>query len=134
MFAPRTPNADRQYTGNGMPYFVPACALRIIGMSTMALPKKIVSTASYQFIPSEISEEASMYVGMHADLEIHNAAMSSRPPLRSCTRVGAISSFQYGEWEMSSVTSWMPLVTRTPSIWEAVELMGQGSNSVISLY
>src|SRR5580700_617309 len=105
MFAPRTPNDARQYTGKGMPYFVPAWALRIMGSSTMALPKKIVSTASYQFMPSEMSEEASMYVGMHADIEIHSAAMSIIPHLRSLTRVGAMSSFQYGECEMSSVTS-----------------------------
>ena len=52
-----------------------------------------------------MSDEASMYVGMHADIEIHNAAMSFNPHLRSLTVVGAISAFQYGECEMSSVTS-----------------------------
>ena len=31
MFAPRTPNEARTRTGNGMPYFVPACALSSIG-------------------------------------------------------------------------------------------------------
>src|ERR1017187_5755796 len=98
-----------------MPYFVPAWAVGMIGVSTEALPRKIVSPAWYQFMPSEMSDEASMYVGMHADIEIHNAAMSFKPHLRSLTVVGAISSFQYGECEMSSVTSWMPLVTRTPS-------------------
>jgi hypothetical protein len=31
-----------------------------MGMRTMALPRKIVRTASHQFIPPAISEEASM--------------------------------------------------------------------------
>ena len=30
-FAPRTPKLARQSTGNGMPYFVPACAFRTSG-------------------------------------------------------------------------------------------------------
>ena len=60
MLAPRVPKAARQYTGNGMPYFVPACALRIIGTSTITLPRKMVSTACHQFIPPPISEDASM--------------------------------------------------------------------------
>ena len=46
-----------------------------------------------------------MYVGMHADIEIHSAAMSFSPHLRSLRRVGAMSSFQYGECEISRVTS-----------------------------
>src|SRR5437879_905339 len=44
-FATRTPNAARQYTGKGMPYLVPAWAFRVIGTSTMRLPRKIVITA-----------------------------------------------------------------------------------------
>ncbi len=32
MFAPLVPNAARQRTGKDTPYFVPACALRIIGI------------------------------------------------------------------------------------------------------
>ena len=43
-----------------MPYFVPAWALRIIGTRTIVLPRKIVRTACHQFIPSAISDEASM--------------------------------------------------------------------------
>src|SRR5271170_5735299 len=97
IFAPNVPKDARQYTGNGMPYFVPACALRTIGMSTMTLPRKIVSTACHQFMPPAMSDEASMYVGIHADMEIHSAAMSFVPHLRSPIRVGARSSFQYGE-------------------------------------
>src|SRR5471032_1590300 len=101
MFAPSVPNDARQYTGNGMPYLVPAWALRIMGMSTMTLPRKIVSTACHQFIPPEMSDEASMYVGMHADIEIHSAAMSFVAHLRSRMRVGARSAFQYGECDRS---------------------------------
>jgi hypothetical protein len=74
-----------------MPYLVPACALRTIGISTITLPRKIVSTACHQFIPPSISAEASMYVGMHADIEIQSAAMSFMPHLRSAADVGAMS-------------------------------------------
>src|SRR5437868_5207984 len=75
-FAPSKPNDDRQYTGNGMPYFVPAWALRIIGARTTRLPRKMVSTACHQFMPSSIIPEASMYVGTQAAMEIHRTAMS----------------------------------------------------------
>src|SRR6188474_1815770 len=37
-FAPAVPNDARATTGNGMPYFVPACALSRIGTSTITLP------------------------------------------------------------------------------------------------
>ena len=43
-----------------MPYFVPAWAFMIIGTSTIVLPRKIVTTACHQFIPSAISDEAIM--------------------------------------------------------------------------
>src|SRR6478609_2082710 len=92
MFAPSVPNAARQYTGNGMPYFVPAWALRIIGTSTIRLPRKIVSTACHQFMPPPMSDEASMYVGMQADIEIHKAAKLSAPHLRALAGTGARSS------------------------------------------
>src|SRR4051812_29400059 len=83
MLAPAVPNEARQNTGNGMPYLVPACAFRIIGTTTIALPKKIVSTACHQFIPPPISDDASMYVGMQADIETQSAAMlPSRHVLR----------------------------------------------------
>src|SRR5678816_1541121 len=87
-FAPRMPNEGRQYTGNGIPYLVPACALSTMGKRTIQLPRKMVSTACHQFIPSAMSDEASMYVGTHADIEIHSAAMSFSPHLRSRKRVG----------------------------------------------
>ena len=59
-FAPVVPKLARQKTGKGMPYFVPAWALRIIGARTMRLPRKIVPTACDQFMPPPMSEEASM--------------------------------------------------------------------------
>ena len=43
-----------------MPYLVPACAFKTIGIRTIVLPRKIVRTACHQFIPSSISDEASM--------------------------------------------------------------------------
>ena len=58
--APFQPNAARANTGNGIPYRVPACALRTIGRSTMALPRRIVTRLCHQFIPASIMLEASM--------------------------------------------------------------------------
>ena len=57
----------------------------------MRLPRKIVATACHQFMPPSISPEASMYVGMHADMLIHSTAMSFMPQRRSASVVGAMS-------------------------------------------
>ena len=73
-FAPRTPNDERTSTGNGMPYLVPACALRIIGISTITFPSKIVPIACFQLMPPAINPEASMYVGMHTLIATHKDA------------------------------------------------------------
>ncbi len=43
-----------------MPYRVPACAFKIIGISTIVLPRKIVRMACHQFIPSAINDDATM--------------------------------------------------------------------------
>ena len=59
-FAPFTPKLARHSTGNEMPYFVPACALRIIGTSTIVFPSRIVSMACHHVIPCWISPEASV--------------------------------------------------------------------------
>ncbi len=64
IFAPRTPNDARTRTGNGMPYFVPACAFSSIGINTIRFPRKIVVTAWAQLMPPAINPDASMYVGM----------------------------------------------------------------------
>ena len=74
-FAPRTPKLARHNTGNEMPYFVPACALRIIGMSTIVLPSRIVTIACHQFIPCAMSPDASVYVVMTTLMPIQSAAM-----------------------------------------------------------
>ena len=74
-----------------MPYFVPAWALSTIGTSTMTLPRKIVSTACHQFMPPSIRPEASMYVGMQADMLIHSTAMSFMPHRRPARGTGAMS-------------------------------------------
>ena len=58
--APRTPKLARHSTGNDTPYLVPACALRIIGTSTMALPSRIVSIACHHVMPCCSSPEASV--------------------------------------------------------------------------
>ena len=60
MFAPRTPKLARQSTGKEIPYFVPACALRIIGSRTMTLPRRIVTIACHQVMPCCIRPEASV--------------------------------------------------------------------------
>ena len=57
-FAPRTPKLARHSTGNDTPYFVPACALRIIGTSTIEFPSRMVSIACDQVIPCCISPDA----------------------------------------------------------------------------
>src|ERR1700761_1914033 len=90
--APAVPKAARQYTGNGMPYCVPAWAFKTMGMSTIKLARKMVSTASHQFMPPLMSEEASMYVVMHADMEIQRAAKLSVPHLRRENGTGARSA------------------------------------------
>ena len=58
--APSTPNGARTSTGNGMPYFAPACALSSIGTSTIRLPSRMVPIACHQFMPPAIKPEASM--------------------------------------------------------------------------
>src|SRR5262249_29454625 len=79
-----------------MPYAVPAWALRTIGINTMRLPRKMVRMACHQFIPSPISEEASMYVGMQADMEIHNAAKLPTRHFRRSAGTGARSALKSG--------------------------------------
>src|SRR5262245_37019878 len=74
-FAPRTPKLARHRTGNDTPYFVPACAFRIIGMSTIVLPNKIVSMACHQFMPDDMRPDASVYVVMTTLMPIQSAAM-----------------------------------------------------------
>ncbi len=73
IFAPRSPKLARTNTGNGMPYFAPACAFSSIGISTIRLPSRIVPTACFQFIPPAINADANMYVVTSIDIENHSA-------------------------------------------------------------
>ncbi len=60
MFAPRVPNEARARTGNGIPYFVPGCALSRMGPRTITLPRPMVSNACHQFIPTATRPPASI--------------------------------------------------------------------------
>src|SRR5262249_4621099 len=90
-FAPRTPKLARHRTGNDTPYFVPACAFRIIGMSTIVLPNKIVSMACHQFMPDDMRPDASVYVVMTTLMPIQSAAMLYVDQVRRSGAVGARS-------------------------------------------
>src|SRR5213594_3442051 len=59
-FEPKVPKAARANTGNGIPYLVPGCELSRIGISTIVLPSRIVTSACDQFIPDAISPDASI--------------------------------------------------------------------------
>ena len=59
-FDPLVPYAARAKTGKGMPYFVPGCEFRSMGMRTIVLPSRIVTSACHQFMPALMRPEASM--------------------------------------------------------------------------
>src|SRR3954471_4925278 len=63
-FAPRMPKLDRTSTGNGIPYFVPACELSRIGMRTRKLPSDTVSSPCHHVMPAAMRPAASVYVVM----------------------------------------------------------------------
>src|SRR4051794_27806838 len=94
MFAPLTPNGARHNTGNEIPYRVPACALSTIGISTITLPSRMVSIACHQFMPCDISPDASVYVVITTLMPIHSAAMLYVDQVRRAIGVGARSGFQ----------------------------------------
>src|SRR5678815_1592688 len=100
-FAPFVPKAARQRTGNETPYFVPAWALRIMGMSTIVFPSRIVIIACHQFIPASMKPPASVYVVMTTLMPIQSAAMFQVDQVRSLIVVGARSLFQSGLLETS---------------------------------
>src|ERR1017187_4329812 len=91
-FAPLTPNDARTNTGKGIPYFVPACAFRIIGIRTMRLPSRTVAIACFQFIPPAMRLDANMYVVTSIDIENHNAMKLYVPHVRCSGVVGARSA------------------------------------------
>ena len=53
-FAPQTPKLARASTGNGTPYFVPACAFNKIASSTITLPISTSRHACHQLRPWSI--------------------------------------------------------------------------------
>src|SRR3984957_12270844 len=69
-FAPRTPNEARTRTGKGMSYLVPACAFKIIGISTMTLPSRIVPMACFQLMPAG-DQAGRQHIGGNADAHGH---------------------------------------------------------------
>src|SRR6266542_55725 len=73
-FDPSVPYAARANTGNGMPYFVHGCEFKRIGIRTIVLPRRIVTSACDQFMPDAIRPDASMYVGMQCAMLTHSAA------------------------------------------------------------
>lgn len=89
-----------------MPYFVPACALSTIGISTITFARKIVRTACHQFMPSAIIPLASIYVGTHAAIEIHSAAISRTPHFRCESGTGAMSALKYCDDSTAGLKSW----------------------------
>src|SRR5215213_2290802 len=105
MLAPFVPNAARLSTGNDTPYFVPACALRIIGMSTIVLPSRMVIIACHQFMPASIKPPASVYVVITTLMPIQSAAMFQVDQVLSFIVVGARSRFQSGLCETSVCSS-----------------------------
>src|SRR5438132_12233028 len=68
----------------------------------MQLPRKMVSTACHQFMPVSMSDDASMYVGTHADMLIHRTARSRARQVRSVAGTGARSRLKYAEVEISA--------------------------------
>src|SRR5262249_5622366 len=64
-----------------------------------------VSTACHQFIPWSMSDEASMYVGMQADMLIQSTAISRADHRRRAAEIGAISRLKYSDAETSSCSS-----------------------------
>jgi hypothetical protein len=54
------PYDPRANTGNGIPYFVPGCEFKRIGIRTIEFPRRIVTSACHQFMPLAMSPDASM--------------------------------------------------------------------------
>src|SRR5687768_1937971 len=102
-----------------MPYFVPAWALRTIGTSTIALPRKTVRTACHQLIPPSMRLDASMYVGMQADMLTHRAAIDQTDHVRCAGVVGARSGFDRALSGRTSKSGW---TARASPLWRRAEM------------
>lgn len=90
--APRSPNEARASTGNGMPYFGPACPVSSIGNSTIRLASAIVKTACFQSMPSVTRLEASSQDGMLCAMPTQSAAKLYVVQLRRATGTGSRSA------------------------------------------
>ena len=88
-----------------MPYLVPGCAFRRIGISTIRLPSPMVSSACHQFMPTAIRPPANKYVGMQCAMAIHNAAKLYVVQVRRPVGVGARSPLNSGLCAMSGGSS-----------------------------
>src|SRR6201987_5060538 len=101
-----------------------------MGIKTIKLPRKTVRMASPQFIPPPISEDASIYVGIHADIEIHKAAKLASPHFLRSHETGARSSL-YSEPARAASSpeasnegiASIDLGFRTPSAWLGARLL-----------
>ena len=51
--------------------FRPGCELSRIGINTIVLPRRIVSSACHQLMPAATRPDASMYVGMQCAMLTH---------------------------------------------------------------
>src|SRR4029079_11052460 len=97
---------------NEIPYFVPACALRIIGNSTITLPSRIVRRAWYHVMPCCISPDARVYVVMTTAIPIQSAAMLYVDHVLREGGVGARSGIHSGLPDNSRSTSFDSGITR----------------------
>src|SRR3954463_9180325 len=101
-FAPFGPQLAHSTTGKLHPSFVPACAFRHIGSSTIVFPSSTVIIACHHVIPASIIAPAIMYVLMTTLIPIQRAAMFQVFQVRRAIVVGARSGFQSGDEETSS--------------------------------
>jgi hypothetical protein len=75
-----------------MPYFVPACELRTIGISTTKLPTITDITAACHDQPRSTRLDASVYVGMQIAIPIQSDAMCHQFQVRRAGSTGARSA------------------------------------------
>src|SRR5216117_3604375 len=92
-FEPSTPKGARASTGNGIPYFVPACELSTIGMSTTKLPSTTEPTAACHDQPRSTRLDAKVYVGIQIAIPIQSDAMCHQFQVRRSESTGARSEF-----------------------------------------
>ena len=90
--APLTPKAARARTGNGAPYFVPACPLANMGSRTMRFARVMHAMPCATEKPTSTTDPASVYAGTHTTRPIQRDAMSTASNVRSRASTGARSA------------------------------------------